>query len=59
VSATWLVVAAVAASGGMGLYWRRRVRGKKPIEQVSRKIHPSADHDVRTPVPEWAEQTRC
>jgi len=59
VNAAWLIVAAVVASGGMGLYWRRRVRGHGPIEQVPRKIYPPALHDVRTPVPEWAEQTHC
>jgi Glycosyl hydrolase family 26 len=58
-NAAWFVLAAVSITGGMGWYWRRRVRGKRRIERVPRRIYPPADDVVRAPVPEWAEQTRC
>ena len=59
VNAVWFILAAVVITGGMGLYWRRRVRGNARIDWASRRISPPAEDIVGTPVREWAEQTRC
>jgi uncharacterized membrane protein SpoIIM required for sporulation len=59
VDAAWFILAAVVIAGGVGLYCGRRVRGNGRVEQASRRIYPLAEDVVRTPVREWAEQTRC
>ena len=59
VKAAWFILGAIVITGGTGLYWRRRVRRNGRIEQVSRRVYPPAEDGVRTPVREWAEQTRC
>ena len=59
VKAAWFILGAVVITGGTGLYWRRRVRRNGRIEQVSRRVYPPAEDGVRTPVREWAKQTRC
>jgi hypothetical protein len=59
VNTVWFILAAVVITGGMGLYWRRRVRGNARIDWASRRISPPAEDIVGTPVREWAEQTRC
>ena len=54
----WLILAAVVFAGGIGLRWTRRVRRNGRVEPAPRRVYPPAQDVLRTPVREWAEQTR-